>query len=208
MTPGVRKFALTIHLTCSVGWIGAVVAYLALGVAAVTSPDAQTVRAAWTAMEVTGWWAIVPLAVVALLTGLVMSLGTHWGLLRHYWVLISLALTILCTVVLVLHMPTVSAMAKLARTVDWADLRALGGDLFHPAVGLVVLLAIAVLNVYKPSGVTPYGWRKQREQLDALQRKTRHARLSVSPGPAAGVDVRRSSRFSAATAGVGSSPAP
>ena len=106
-------------------------------------------------MDVAGWWAIVPLAIAALLTGLVMSLGTQWGLFRHYWVVFSLALTIVCTVVLVLHMPTVSAMAKLARNVDGADLRALGGDLFHPAVGLVPLLAIAVLNVYKPAGLTP-----------------------------------------------------
>jgi uncharacterized membrane protein len=136
MTPGVRKLVLTIHLTCSVGWIGAVVAYLALAIAAITSADAQTVRAAWTAMEVTGWWAIVPLAVTALLTGLVISLGTQWGLFRHYWVLISLALTILSTVVLVLHMPTVSAMAKLARTLDGADLQALGGDLFHPTASV------------------------------------------------------------------------
>jgi hypothetical protein len=172
MTPGVRKLALTVHLTCSVGWIGAVVAYLALGVAAVTSPDVQTVRAAWTAMEVTGWWAIVPLAVAALLTGLVMSLGTQWGLLRHYWVLISLALTVLCTVVLVLHMPTVSATAGVARRAEGADLRALGGDLFHPGLGLLVLLAIAVLNVYKPAGVTPYGWRKQRAERAVRQRST------------------------------------
>jgi hypothetical protein len=164
MTPGVRKFALTVHLTCSVGWIGAVVAYLALGLAAITSPETRTVRAAWIAMDVTGWWVIVPLAVTALITGLVMSLGTHWGLFRHYWVLISLALTILCTVVLALHMPTVSAMATLAQTADGADLRALGGDLVHPAVGLLLLLAITVLNVYKPAGLTPYGWRKQREQ--------------------------------------------
>src|SRR5258707_6381838 len=116
MTPGVRKFVLTVHLTCSVGWIGAVVAYLALGVAAVVSPDTQTVRAAWVAMDVTGWWAIVPLAIAALLTGLLISLGTQWGLFRHYWVLISLGLTILCTVVLVLHMPTVSNMARRAQT--------------------------------------------------------------------------------------------
>ncbi len=54
MTPRLRKFALAAHLTFSVGWIGAVVAYLALGVAAVTSQDAQTVRAAWIAMELTG----------------------------------------------------------------------------------------------------------------------------------------------------------
>ncbi len=100
MTPGLRKFALTVHLTVSVGWIGAVVAYLALGVSAVTSQDAQTVRADYLAMELTGWFVIVPLALAALLTGLVMSLGTPWGLFRHYWVLITLVLTILSTVVL------------------------------------------------------------------------------------------------------------
>ncbi len=203
MTPGVRKFALTVHLTCSVGWIGAVIAYLALGIAAVTTPDTQTVRAAWIGMDLTGWWVIVPLAITALLTGFVMSLGTHWGLFRHYWVLFSLALTTLCTVVLVLHMPTVSAVAKLAQTLEGADLRALGGDLFHPAVGLLVLLAITVLNVYKPAGLTPYGWRKQREQRSALQPSARRALTSVSPTPVARADVRRPSRLSVAAAGVG-----
>jgi hypothetical protein len=120
-------------LTSSVGWIGAVVAYLALGVAAVTSSDTQTIRSAWTGVELTGWWVIAPLSIAAL----VMSLGTRWGLFRHYWILISLALTVVCTAVLLLHMPTVSAMASLAPTADDADLRALGGDLFHPTVGLL-----------------------------------------------------------------------
>jgi hypothetical protein len=164
VTPGVRKFALTAHLMCSLGWIGAVVAYLALGVAAVTSEDAQTVRAAWIAMELTGWFVIVPLAVAALLTGLVMSLITPWGLFRHYWVLIALVLTVFATVILLLHMPTVSSLADVARKADGAALYRLGGDLFHPGVGLVVLLAITVLNVYKPRGLTRYGWRKQQEQ--------------------------------------------
>ena len=111
-------------------------------------------------MDLTGWWVIVPLAILALLTGLVMSLGTPWGLFQHYWVLMSLLLTVFCTVVLVLHMPSVSAMAARAQQMDAAELRALGGDLFHPGVGLVVLVAISVLNVYKPAGLTVYGWRK------------------------------------------------
>src|SRR5215207_831132 len=136
MMPGLRRFVLTAHLTVSVGWIGAVVAYLALGVAAATSPDAQTIRAAWIAMELTGWYVIVPLALAALVTGLVMSLGTPWGLFRHYWVLITLALTMLCTVVLLLHMPTVSATAAMLREMDvvqgadGAGHAGLGGDLF------------------------------------------------------------------------------
>jgi hypothetical protein len=164
MPPGVRKVALTAHLTCSVGWIGAVVAYLALGAAAVTSRDAQTVRAAWVGMAVTGWWAIVPLALAALLTGLVMSLGTPWGLFRHYWVLISLGLTILCAVVLLLHMPSVSHLAAVAARADGTGLGTLGGDLVHPGLGLLVLLVITGLNVYKPRGLTPYGWRRQQEE--------------------------------------------
>jgi len=167
MTPAVRKLALTIHLTSSVGWIGALAAYLALGVSAVTSHDTQTVRAAWSAMEMIGWFVIVPLALAALLTGLVMSLGTPWGLFRHYWVLISLVLTIVSSVILLLHMPTVSALAATARASDGAHLDALGGDLFHAGLGLAVLLVILGLNVYKPPGLTPYGWRKQLEQRTA-----------------------------------------
>ncbi|MGH7574014.1 MAG: DUF2269 domain-containing protein [Longimicrobiales bacterium] len=164
MTPRLRKFVLTIHLTSSVGWTGAVVTYLALGVSAASSRDAQTVRAAWIAMELTGWFVIVPLALAALVTGLVISLGTSWGLFRHYWVLITLVLTILSTVVLLLHMPTVSVLADVAREADGADFGRLGGDLVHPGLGLAVLLVITVLNVYKPRGLTPYGWHKQHER--------------------------------------------
>ena len=164
LPPGLRKFVLTLHLIASVGWIGAVIAYLALGVAAVADRDAQAARAAWIAMDLIGWFAIVPLALAALLTGLAMSLGTSWGLFRHYWVLITLVLTSGATIVLLLHMPTVSALANVARKADGADLGGLGGDLFHAVGGLGVLLLITVLNVYKPRGLTPYGWRKQLER--------------------------------------------
>jgi hypothetical protein len=164
MPPGLRKLTLAVHLSCSLGWIGAVVAYLALGVAAATSHDAQTVRAAWIAMALTGWYVIVPLAVAAFLTGLVMALGTPWGLFRRYWVLISLGLTVLATAVLLLHMPSVSSLADQARSADGARLGGLGSDLLHPGLGLVLLLVITGLNVYKPRGLTRYGWRKQQEQ--------------------------------------------
>ena len=87
---------------------------------------------------------------------------------RHYWVLITLGLTIFSVTVLLLHMPTVSAVADVARTTDSADLGGLGGDLFHASGGLLVLLVITVLNVYKPHGLTPYGWRRQHEQRAEL----------------------------------------
>lgn len=75
MAPGLRKFALTTHVTSSVGWLGAVGAFLALAIAGLSSQDAQIVRAAYLAMHLTTWFVIVPLSLAALLT----ELSSHWA---------------------------------------------------------------------------------------------------------------------------------
>ncbi len=114
-------------------------------------------------MELTGWFVIVPLAVSALITGVLLALGTPWGLFRHLWVVISLVLTALSLGLVLLHMPKVRVMADAARATDDGQVLRLGGEVVHPALGLVVLSVITVLNVYKPRGLTPYGARKQAE---------------------------------------------
>jgi hypothetical protein len=167
MTPSLRKFVLTAHVTFSVGWLGSVVAYLALAVAALTSQDAQTVRAAWIAMELTGWFVIVPLALASLLVGVVNALGTPWGLFRHYWVLVKFLLTVFATIILLLHMPTVSHFAGIAAETDSVSLAGLRGELIHAGGGLLVLLAATILSIYKPQGMTPYG-RRKLSQTDLL----------------------------------------
>ena len=182
MTPRLRKFALAAHITLAVGWIGAVAGYIALDVAAATSQDAQTLRACYLAMEMIAWYVIVPLALASLLSGLVMSLGTKWGLFRHYWVLISLLLTIIATVVLLVETQTISYFADIAAdpTTSSDDLRALGSTLVHSVGGTAVLLVILVMNVYKPRGMTRYGWRKQQKQLRASQRSKQDDQRKVS----------------------------
>jgi hypothetical protein len=173
MPPGLRKCALAAHLTLSVGWIGAVAAYTALDVAAATSQDAQTLRAAYLGMALIARNVIVPLALASLLTGLVMAVGTKWGLFRHYWVLISLLLTIVATVVLLVETQTISYVADMAadpRT-SGHELQALQSTLPHSVGGTVVLLVILVLNVYKPQGMTRYGQRKQHQQRRRQQER-------------------------------------
>ena len=164
MTPRLRRFALTAHVILSIGWIGSVVAFLALVVTAMTGSE-ERLRAAWIAMETIGRFAIIPLAIASLLTGIVMALATRWGLFRHYWVLISFVLTILANVILLLNMRVVSRFAALAAGTPGTPAEVLRGglpsELLHAGVGLVVLLAIDVLNVYKPSGMTPYGRRQE-----------------------------------------------
>ena len=110
----------------------------------------------------------MPLAFSSLLTGVILSLGSRWRLLRHYWAVVSFLLTTVAAVVLALHMPTVSSTAARARAATDKTLFTLGGDLFHASLALVLLLAVQVLNVYKPAGVTPYGWRKQRRTHPAV----------------------------------------
>ncbi len=168
MPPRLRKLALAVHLTCSVGWLGAVAAYLVLDITVATSQDAQVVRGTWMAMDLIVSSAIVPLAFVSLVTGLVMSLGTKWGLFRHWWVVVSLVLTILAILVLQMEAGLISRMAGIAADSTTSDeaLLALLPTLVHSVGGLVVLLLIQVLNVYKPQGLTPYGWRKQQEERD------------------------------------------
>src|SRR5262245_54650696 len=114
MNPSVRKVLLTTHITVSVGWIGSVLAYLALVIAAMTTQGEPLLRAVWMSLDLMGWYVIVPLALTALVTGLVISLSTRWGLFRHYWVLASLHLTLVAVAVLLRHMSTVSTLAGIA----------------------------------------------------------------------------------------------
>ena len=77
--PRLRKTALTAHVVASVGWLGAVIAFLALSVLGLASNDPEVVRSAYITMEAAGWWVLVPLSVASLVTGLIQALGTRWG---------------------------------------------------------------------------------------------------------------------------------
>ncbi|GAB3836399.1 DUF2269 domain-containing protein [Dactylosporangium cerinum] len=160
MAPPLRKAMLTVHVAASVGWLGAVAASLALAVAALTSRDVQVVRAAYLAMDVLGRTVLVPISVASLLTGVVQSLGTVWGLARHYWVLFKLVINVVATTVLLLYTQTLGLLADLAGdpSATLAQLRS-PSPLVHAGAGLLLLIAATVLSVYKPRGITGYGAR-------------------------------------------------
>lgn len=143
MTPRLRRFALAAHVASSVGWVGAVVVFLALAVVGLTSQDAQTVRGAYLVMEPAARYVLVPLAFASLLTGLVQS-----------QTLSSLA--------------NVAAETTLSGD-DLGVLRSASPAL-HAGAALLLLLVATTLAVFKPPGLTPYGQRKQHEQRMATQR--------------------------------------
>ena len=173
MTPALRRVTFTTHITSSVGWVGAVMAFLALAVIGVTSNDERTVRGAYLVMAPAAWFVLVPLAHASLLSGIALSLGTTWGLFRHYWVVLKLGITVFATVILLIYMGTFRLMAGVAAdpVLDLAAVRN-ASPILHAILALILLLAATVLGVYKPFGMTAYGSRKHKEQRQTVSSTT------------------------------------
>jgi hypothetical protein len=145
--------------------LGAVAGFLALSIAGLLGHDERVVRGAYLSMDLMTRLVIVPLCFASLLTGIVQALGTPWGLLRHYWVVVKLVLTALATFILLAHTRPIRYLADAAAVTD--PTAAGLGDLQRQLVGdagfaLVVLLTTTALSVYKPQGLTPYGWRRRQ----------------------------------------------
>jgi len=166
MTPIVRKLVRTAHVTFTVGWFGAVAAFLVLAITGLNSQDAKIVSAVYIGMDLITRFVIVPLSVLPLfLTGPILSLGTSWGLFKHYWIIIKLIINILSTVILLIHLQPIDylAGAAVSQTLSSADHGLQVQMVFASGAGLVALLIATVLAIFKPRGMTPYGWRKQYE---------------------------------------------
>ncbi len=171
LTSGLRKFVRTAHVIVTVGWLGAVASFFALSIVGLRSQEVQVVRAAYISMGLITWYIILPLSFIPLLlTGPLLSLGTPWGLFRHYWILIKLLINILSTLILLVHMQPISYLSRVAADgmLSSADYRVQIQMIAASGAALIVLLVATGLAVYKPRGMTPYGWRKQYEERISL----------------------------------------
>jgi hypothetical protein len=173
LSPSLRKLTLAVHVVTSVGLLGSVAAFLVLAIAGLTIGDAEIVRGIYVVLDLLARLIIVPLAITALAVGLIESLGTRWGLIRHYWIIAKLVVTIVAIVVLLLQLPTIGYLAAAAAAQPLSP-----GDLgegrmalvLHSGGGLLVLLIPALLSIYKPRGRTGYG-----KSSSAGQARTRSA---------------------------------
>ena len=182
MTSALRRFTLTTHVTSSVGWLGAVLMFIALAGIGLGSSDERAVRGAYLLMAPAAWFVLVPLAHASLLSGLVLSLGTAWGLFRHYWVAMKLAITAFATVLLLVYMGTFREMAGVAADpVVELDRVRNPSPLVHAILALIVLIVATVLAVYKPFGVTPYGGRRLQTGPGVAETAAATARAEVEP---------------------------
>lgn len=159
MSRRVRRLTLTVHVVASVGWLGAVIVFLGMAVVGVTSSDDATVRGTYLVMEPTARYVLVPLSLTAFGSGLVQSLGSPYGLFRHWWVIFKLGITVVATAVLVLYLATFRELRDRAASEAELETVRSASPLIHAGVALVLLLIATGLAIYKPKGMTRRGRR-------------------------------------------------
>lgn len=195
MTPGLRKFALTVHVATSVGLLGAVTSFLLLALVGLQTPDPALLRGVYLTMNLLAQVVILPLAIAALLTGTIQACGTPWGLLKHYWVVAKLVLTAFATAILLAKMPLIATAAGLASepNISFAVLREAGLQLaIHAAGGLLILLVPTALSIYKPRGTTAHGRSTQGSADAAPPRSTVNATVARAQRQGITITLRRS----------------
>lgn len=169
----VRRATLVVHVSAAAGWLGLSLGLLGLGITAMTTASPVVIEASYRSMKVFGDWLVLPAALLTLLSGLVLSLGTPWGLARHRWVYTKFWLTLITTVLSTFSLrPGINTAAAEAA----AGHVAVSSDLvIAPSVSLSAYLFMTALSVLKPWGLTRHGRR--------LRAAARQASAPVAPAP-------------------------
>jgi hypothetical protein len=147
-----RKFVLTLHVGTSVGWLGAALGMLILTITAIVTKEPEIRRAAYTFMHINDLAMMIPLGYIAFITGILLSLGTNWGVFKYYWIVVKLVLT---TFVLIFAGVFTQAWVREAITVttEGGNIEVLGANLLVNAISfLIVFWTTTTLSTYKPWG--------------------------------------------------------
>ncbi|GAA2653305.1 membrane protein [Streptomyces vastus] len=151
-----RRATLVVHVAASACWLGLTLGLLVLGITATTTGSAETVEASVRAMKLFADWLLLPLAFFTFLSGLVLSLGTPWGLTRHRWVYTKFWLTLatMTATVFALRPGVDSAVAAVSAGGPLPDVSEV---LAGPIVSLSAYVFMTVISVLKPWGLTRRG---------------------------------------------------
>ncbi|WP_407551356.1 DUF2269 domain-containing protein [Streptomyces sp. Pv4-95] len=157
-----RRGFLVVHVAVSVGWFGLTLGLLTLSITGYTTRSPEMAEIAYRAMKIFGDWLVVPIALASLLSGLVLSLGTRWGLARHRWVYTKFWLTLVTVLLSVFSLrPGINHLAaEAAAGTPVPDINLV----VAPSVATATYLFITAVSVLKPWGLTKRGSRLRGTQ--------------------------------------------
>ncbi len=164
-----RKAVLLVHVLSAAAWLGI---DLALGICVVVALSTENVTTAGVAIQAVDVFAIWPMfgaSVVCMISGVVLGVGSKYGLVRYWWVAVKLVMNVGMSLLIAFALrPGVAEAARVGE-------RMLGGDptatipsgILHPVVVAPTLLLFAyVLSVFKP-------WGRIRKSAQPVKRERR-----------------------------------
>ncbi|PYI53865.1 hypothetical protein [Paenibacillus flagellatus] len=154
-----KKALLTLHIVFSGILLGCMVVFLILNITAAATSDPRVFQACYTVMLVLARSSVRASTIGAVVTGVLLSVLTHWGLVRYYWIIAKELLTLLSIGVGLVGIYVWSLRAfELSET---AGMNALHDPGFLAnrlylftgvALQIVSLVALLALSVFKPWG--------------------------------------------------------
>lgn len=149
----VRQVWMVLHIISSIGWLGIILAAIALSVAGMTTDDLQQANSLYAAMEVLASTFFLPGTLLLVVTGVVLGLGTKWGLVKWWWVAVKLfiGLALFAAGAFNLRFAVYNAADKAA------EFRPLASSVDVSLFGMLCVMAAlgvfaALLSVLKPWG--------------------------------------------------------
>lgn len=150
-----RKLVLLVHIAAAGAWLGLDLVLGSLIVTGLTSADATSAAASALSLAAFATWPLLAVGAVTLASGVLLGLGTKYGLVRYWWVLVKLIVNVvLVTLVVVLLWPGIAEAADSGRA-------ALADDtapaprwtmVFPPIVSSTAVVVAMTLAVFKPWG--------------------------------------------------------
>jgi uncharacterized membrane protein len=150
-----RRAVLVTHIASAGAWLGVDVAMAVLIVTAMTTDEPATLVFSLQALELVSIWPLLACGLLCLLSGIVLGLGSRWGVVRYWWVATKLALNLVLTGLVVVSLQSeVVEQAALARRFSAGEAVTfdLSNLIYPPTVSPTLLLVAITLSVVKPWG--------------------------------------------------------
>ena len=150
-----RRTTLLTHIAAAGAWLGLDVVLGVLVGTALLTGDGQRAAVALQSLGLFAVWPLVVVGLVCLVSGLLLGLGSTYGLVRYWWVAVKLVLNVtLVSLVLVLLRPVVGDSSEAARTalLEGTAPPAVGDLVYPPVVSTTLVLVAMTLSVFKPWG--------------------------------------------------------
>ncbi|GAB2667474.1 membrane protein [Kribbella swartbergensis] len=143
---------LVLHIASVGSWFGIDVVMAVLTFTALGTDSESTKALCFRVLELVTVWPMTVSGLVCLVTGVLLAVGSKYGLTKYWWVVVKLFLNLLLSALVLVSLRP--GVAEIADRAEAGDLGIPLGDMIYPPIVSPTLLTFAiVLSVFKPWGL-------------------------------------------------------